>query len=108
MISFLSTSTPLTKKPNTPILFDIISSEKKTQTLHKDPFPYPPPFQVKQDEWYMSNPDLFLSIRGKLYGLQREKFPRTCLFLENAYKIHENELYPRGFTPTRPFPINQI
>jgi hypothetical protein len=108
MLSFLATSTLLSDPLHIPNLFDIISSEHNIQAQNDKPFPYPPPFLFKREEWYLPNANLFLSVRGKLYGLRREKFPRTCFFLDDAYRIHDNELYPRGFTLTRPFPVDHI
>ena len=108
MTLYLSTSTPLQNNPTTPVLYDIIADERQLLAQHHDPFPYPPPFQVKRDEWYLSNANIFISVRGKLYGLRRDRLPPGCLFVRDSYVIQPTELYPRGFPPSRPFPIPEL
>ena len=87
MTLYLSTSTSLQENPTIPILYDIIADERQLQAQHHDPFPYPPPFLVKRDEWYLSNANIFITVRGKLYGLHREHLPTNCLFLHDPYTI---------------------
>ena len=100
MTLYLSTSTLLQENPTTPVLFDVTVDERQLLVQHHDPFPYPPPFLVKRDEWYLPNANIFISVRGQLYGLRRDHLPLNCLFLLNPYAIQPGELYPRGFTPT--------
>jgi len=59
---------------------------------------------VKREEWYLSNANIFISVRGKLYGLCRERLPPNCLF----YTILPGDLYPRRFTLFQPFPIPEL
>lgn len=108
MTLYLSTSTQLQENPTTPVLFDILADERQLLSQHHEPFPYPPPFLVKRDEWYLPNANIYISVRGKLYGLRRDHLPLNCLFLLDPYTLQPSELYPRGFTPTRPFPISDL
>ena len=62
MTLYLSTSTPLQENPTTPVLYDIIADEQQLLAQHHDSFPYPPPFLVKCDEWYLSNANMFISV----------------------------------------------
>src|SRR5271156_4412473 len=108
MTLYLSTSTSLQENPTIPVLYDIIADERQLQAQHHNPFPYPPPFLVKRDEWYLSNANVFISVRGKLYGLRRERLPPNCLFLHDPYAILPGDLYPRGFTAFQPLPVPEL
>ena len=94
MTLYLSTSTQLQENPTTPVLFDVLADERQLLVQHYDPFPHPPPFLVKRDEWYLSNANIFISVRGKLYSLRRDRLPPGCLFLHDPYVIQPTELYP--------------
>src|SRR5271156_3751798 len=108
MTLYFSTATPLQENLTIPVLYDIIADERQLQVQHHDPFPYPPPFLVKRDKWYLLDANIFISVRGTLYCLCRERLPPACLFLHDSYTILPGELYPRGFTAFRPFPISDL
>jgi hypothetical protein len=43
---------------------------------------YPPPILVKHHTWYLHNADLFISVRGTLYGIHQWRVEDSILFQE--------------------------
>ena len=62
MTLYRLTSTSLQENLTTPVLYNVVADERQLQAQHHDPFPYPPPFLVKRDEWYLPNTNIFISV----------------------------------------------
>src|SRR5277367_210506 len=107
-IHFLSTPTPLF--PHTKP--DLVTITVDKRCLYEDteqPYPYPPPILAKQLQWYLPHANLFISVRGALYGLHHYFFPLGSFFTTlQPPKIQDGEFIPRGLIPELPIPIDDI
>ena len=64
---------------------------------------YPPPILTKHPIWYSINTDLFISLRGILYGLHWQHSQNSILFQEI---IAHGETHLIGLLPQQPIPFN--
>ncbi len=70
--------------------------------------PYPPPTVVKHYMWYYHDANLFIMIRGIVYGLHRQIFEKSDNFL-TTHEIDEPGYdVPRGTTCLLPIPLNNL
>jgi hypothetical protein len=70
--------------------------------------PYPPPVVVKHYMWYYHDANLFIIIRGIVYGLHRQIFEKSDTFL-TTHEIEEPGYDTlRGATPLLPIPLNDL
>src|ERR1700678_1313848 len=78
---FLYYTTTINPHPHcdgTPSHSHFSSSSFLTLVTNKmDPFPYPPPIQVKHPMWFLNDANLFLSHRETLFGFHQEIFQTT-------------------------------
>ena len=94
----IMTTTPLT-------LERFLDSSSNT----RQHYPYPPPILTKHAVWFLPKPDLFISIRGLLYGLHQGRFlPHSEKFREITSIIEPCRTSPRGLTPTLPIPLDSL
>jgi hypothetical protein len=71
-------------------------------------FTYPPPTIAKHPYWYFPDADLFLMIRGVVYGIHRSHFKNSTFFhniLTQNDAIHN---VPRGTTVHFPIPFDDL
>ena len=84
-------------------------SPRRSSPETQQPYPYPPPILIKHSLWFLSEPDLYVSIRGLLYGLHQQHFtPHSTLFQQAVAYIEPGCTTPRGLTPTLPIPLDTL
>jgi len=84
----------------------LLRLETYTDSISRDH--YPPPMFTKHHRWYFENADLFIIIRGIVYGLHQIKF-LTSTYFQTILSINEiNEDQPQGTTCLRPIPFDDM
>jgi hypothetical protein len=66
---------------------------------------YPPPILTKHHTWYLHDADLFISIRGTLYGIHRQQLEDSILFQE-VLQYGQNHLI--GVILIHPIPFDDL
>jgi hypothetical protein len=66
---------------------------------------YPPPILTKHHTWYLHDADLFISIRGTLYGIHRRRLEDSILFQE-VLRYGQNHLI--RVIPIHPIPFDDL
>jgi hypothetical protein len=66
---------------------------------------YPPPILTKHHTWYLHDADLFISIRGTLYGIHQRRLEDLILFQE-VLRYGQNHLI--GAIPIHPIPFDDL
>ena len=73
------------------------------------PYPYPPPMLVKHPILYWDDANLFISVRGMLYGLHQQFFiPHSTFFITILNRIDPCRTAPRGTLPSLPIPFDKL
>jgi hypothetical protein len=66
---------------------------------------YPPPILTKHHTWYLHDANLFVSIRGTLYGIHQRRLEDSILFQE-ILRYGQNHLI--GTIPIHPIPFDDL
>jgi hypothetical protein len=66
---------------------------------------YPPPILTKHHTWYLLDADLFISIRGVLYGIHQRQVEDSILFQEI---IRYGQSHSIGVIPIHPIPFDDL
>ena len=70
--------------------------------------PYPPPILTKHHTWYSNDADLFISLRGILFGLHRAYFTQSLYFQTIMDVVDSERPVPRGSQILFPIPFDDL